>query len=502
MRKVTLTAVGLACLGCLSWAQVSESERNKRLRQYPQVLEAYELAQVVPPGLRAIALNRLASLPGFADRKWKREMLIESFEAAARYTQRWPVGYVAMTEVHAGGRPPGRVARAEQRNSGLDALSLQSGAVRMMSSVDIEEAVRMFQRMSNEDIPQLLCKDDLYPILDAYFEASGVLARTLTVSSDGEKKATAIISSALATIVSPLQVGPAARLLEVYKNTRPVPVEVTGAFAARILTLRADSRAFFATLASTNDSVLLLASSLPPNEARTVLDPWRAHILANIESSERCPDTLDPTNIYFRWERTSIDRYNAIARRDGRLSVIELSTTQGRPAGTPFDDDVPVETEAEAALRRQWLSLMFGNQRNALTESQKKSVSWKERFDEYVNTVESLHLEAGASETLQKQSSLMAGAVMLAVPGEQRTRVIERYASLLEAAGPPDPDRVHLWYSSLTGFLDLIRQSEGSNASLAVATALNTSGNAPLELVGRLELLRNLGIVGSGDPLH
>lgn len=74
------------------------SSRERRQKLYPEFVRTFDLAEAAPAPLRALALIRIASFPMNKDEEWKRELLEESFEAAAQSPLRWPVAYVAFPQ--------------------------------------------------------------------------------------------------------------------------------------------------------------------------------------------------------------------------------------------------------------------------------------------------------------------------------------------------------------------------------------------------------------------
>jgi len=64
-------------------AATSKWEQRRKL--YPDLVRIFDLAEGAPAPLRAFALLRIAALPRLRDTEWKRELVNESFEAAAKF---------------------------------------------------------------------------------------------------------------------------------------------------------------------------------------------------------------------------------------------------------------------------------------------------------------------------------------------------------------------------------------------------------------------------------
>lgn len=99
--------------------ETKESVWAVRRRLFPKLVVIFDLAQTAPAPLRAFAFLKIASSPMLNDWNWRRELIEESYSAAAAASDFWLVNPVAI--------PDGpqrtiatRVVKASQLNSGLD----------------------------------------------------------------------------------------------------------------------------------------------------------------------------------------------------------------------------------------------------------------------------------------------------------------------------------------------------------------------------------------------
>src|SRR5215831_7463568 len=192
----------------------AEVVRKRRL-QYPDLVKVADLAQSAPPELAADALLRVAASESNQDRAWKIELLEESFQMAALARQ-------PNRQKIIGSRPWPTTAVDRSRaeilslafDQRLDRLSLQSRVIRQMFRLDKAKALDMFQRTIWPSLHSRQCRDALVDHVTEYYDLVGeIVASAFTAEQRRRGDPVDLLSYQISRISSPVEVGPAAKLL-------------------------------------------------------------------------------------------------------------------------------------------------------------------------------------------------------------------------------------------------------------------------------------------------
>lgn len=490
MKIVGFCLAIVATLAPAAGQAVTASRWEVRRKLYPELMKTFNLAESAPAPLRALAQLRIASFPGLKDQEWKRELLDESFEAAAQSPTRWPVDDTIWgLEMKRSEATLSRIlAEAFESNSGLDRLTLQTSAVRAMLAVDKQEARKLFESISPPELSPLTCSDSFTPKVDAYYETAGQLAKNgFTLREQKQREHLDFLFSVVASISSGIEVRPAAQMLLDLRLPQNEAGPIVAAFARRLESISSDSRSFFANMDSTSGSLMKLSDSLDESDALAMLKSWRTYLVKNL-TDVRCAVTVDPKSDYARWATNAVNAFNVRAARLKSLLPIEQDDIRAGKVESSLPE-VPTESsEQEDALRLRGLMLTFGDRGQNLSDGEKNTLEWKTRFDDYMNAVENLELANGSgADLIWEKCQLFGWAAVAAPPGPMRDRAVERYTALLKISNIP-PEMVPRWYGQVRSLIDLLQSLYKDRES--VLKSFENSGDPLLSLVAEIYRLQ------------
>ena len=251
----------------------------------PIYADLADRARAQPPEFAANVLLRIADAPGVTDGAWKREILEDAFHMAAGAQQ--PFARRSWT-----GKPDGLFDKAYAQ--GLDALTLQSKAVRAMLAIDYKKARELFGEIPPLEIPRLECGDAMvYDVSAFYATADEVAARAFSAKEVADEEPFHFLLRYAAAATSPAQVAPIARMIA-GASVKPAQFEaLVNALAGALMQLSGDDRSFSATSPGDADSALagLQAECTSRKiDAQPLLAAWRAYV-ARQTGGARCADS-------------------------------------------------------------------------------------------------------------------------------------------------------------------------------------------------------------------
>lgn len=253
----------------------------------PELHELAGLARALPPEFAADVMLQVADRLGAPHRNKKRELLEDAFVAAGNAREPMPRRPVM----------PDPVLDAAY-SQGLDRLTLQARAVRQMHGFDPKLALEYFQRLAQPPRDKLTCAD-----------------RWVWDSSPYWETAAAIAAPDLRGVVSPLEIGPAAKA---YRELKRPPAELlTG-----IDRLSGDDRAFaYAARSAPRDlETLAIDAKRAGVDPAPVLDTLAGYLRRHLAAA-RCADTAE--NARVAAESFAV-YFNTRLRTAGYLSAREL----------------------------------------------------------------------------------------------------------------------------------------------------------------------------------
>jgi hypothetical protein len=332
----------------------SEALRKRRL-QYPGLIKVADLARSAPPELAADAWLRVAASERNHDRPWKIELLEDSFQMAALAQQPNRQKIIGSRLVHRS-RAEVLSLAFDQR---LDRLSLQGRVVRQMLKLDRAKALDMFQRTTWPSLRSRQCRDALVDHVAEYYElVAEIAASAFTAEQRHRGDHVDLVSYQISRISSPVEVGPAAKLLADSTLTQDELSLLSGRLAASIDRIESDDRSFSASLGAADEALNELGRTLVAWQASTggIIAAYRRYLIRNLAGT-RCADTAgdkSASSVMDSFNRSFASETDP-TRAPLAPDEVKPATVEGQADWDPFIDD--------AEFQRAWaeyLDLFLG----------------------------------------------------------------------------------------------------------------------------------------------
>lgn len=456
-------------------AQKSRSQvLAERQKLYPELTRIVELARGVPPEFSAEALLRVAEAPFLIDRDWKKELVDEAFQSASHARQALPKRNAIGASITGT-----RVSMAWQAAAiGLDRLTLQMRAIRDELALDPAKARDMFASAGKPLPSRASCEDAIVDSVSSFFET---LARITDGGFTPAEKAKDVhvqtMAAELKNITSPVEIGPAARSI-VAVPLRPPQLEfVATAFAGAIQKIAGDDRTFSASLLSTDRDIEVLRQKIRDAGISTepLTSAYRQYLTQNF-SGPRCEDTVAAAK-------------SAAAIGGGAETMLGIDPDSIKPSkvsGRPKLDRF-ISSQQSDRFRREFNDLMLGKGSRGLTEEQKRTSQWREKFSTLVNSIDEMKSDNGESSTdfFYHKAGAYTLALMAAPPGADRDRIVPRYIAFLRTSEMAN-ELLLGWFTQVQALANqTLSMSVDEHAKLLAALA--ASGHPVLRLYAEEE---------------
>src|SRR5271166_2203438 len=243
-------------LGLILAFAVAHAEIAKLPGAYQSLVD---LARAAPPEFTADALLRIVEQGKFLDKDARIDLIEDAFRSAS----------AAKFQVRMDGLPgtttdtaSGSLSRAYAWK--LDALSLESRAVRDMLPLDPAKARRMFTEIARPMLPALTCDDALFYDLSDYYQAlSAVVNGSFSQKERAKDGHLNFLSDYLGQAASPLELAPIAQVIESVSVTNQQRQGLWARLGGLMESIQADDRSLSAALPALNSlSLPELQSSL------------------------------------------------------------------------------------------------------------------------------------------------------------------------------------------------------------------------------------------------
>jgi hypothetical protein len=460
----------------------AEALRKRRL-QYPDLVKVVDLAQSSPPELAADALLRVAASEPNQDRAWKIELLEDSFQMAALARQ-------PNRQKIIGSRVVDR-SRAEilslAFDQRLDRLSLQGRVVRQMLKLDRAKALDMFQRTTWPSLRSRQCRDALVDHVTEYYDLlAEIVASGFTAEQRRRGDHVDLLSYQISRISSPVEVGPAAKLLADSSLTENELRSLSGQLAAGIARIESDDRSFSASVGGAGEALKELARTLAAGEASTggIIPAYRSYLIRNL-TGKRCADTGGGrfASSVVDWFNKSLASETDPARAPLVLDEVKPASVEGQADWDPFIDD--------ADFQRAWdeyLDLLLGKghpplfKSTALSDEQKNTIEWRTQFDHFLEQIDDLKPASGEPEYryFYRRATALTAALRVAPSGPDRERVLRRLVEFLSSSSLQQ-ESVLEWYAQVQRTASSVR-ALGPEATARFLSELERSGHPMLIL--------------------
>jgi hypothetical protein len=437
MRFPTLFFLGVS----MAWSQAPP----------PKLPEPYqsivELSHSAPPEFAADALLRMVESGKLADRDAKRRLLEEAFRLAQGAT--FPIRMRALPGLPVDNRA-GFLGRAYGLQ--LDALSLESRAVKVMLAIDVPGARELFDEIPPPALAPLSCDDALVYDLSNFYQLLGAMVnRGFTEKERAKEEHVNFLLGFIARASSPLQFAPLADVIE-NANVTPAQREVIQIrFNGMLENTRPDGRAF---------SVLLADRSKIPPQLQAFLDK-------NAASGAGCPD-------------------DAIAARPPAAGSSKAPRSALTSASTPKLDPYWQSPEAQRLLE-DGTKLRYNANNQALSDADRATPEWRQRLADYLNELANWGPadEKSEADYFHQKCMVFVNLIDLIPPGSDRDQALAAFIGFLNGSSLQRQSPVE-WYLEASGILERVR-GQGNGEPDKVQEGFEGSGNPILALSNALE---------------
>ena len=460
--------------------------RRKRRQTYPDLFKVVDLAQSsIPPELAADALLRVASAQRNHDRAWKIELLDSAFALSA--LAREPNRQKAIgSKLVATNRTEILSLGFDQR---LDRLSLQTRTVREMLKLDQAHALDTFQHIGWPELRRCMCRDALIDHVDDYYRLLGEIAESVFTAEERRRgRHIEMLSYQLVRMRSPVEVGPAAKMLSSATLAENELTLLGSQLAASLDRIESDDRSFAASFGAAGEDADRLVRALVARNVSTggIVAAYRRYLIRHLAGS-RCTDSGGDE--FASSVRDSFNKNFASDADPNRAPLnaedIKPAKTEGQADWEPFVSDDEFEKAWES-----YLDLMLGKGHGPLlskgtkplAEEQKNSAEWHTQFDEFLHQIDELKPTTAEPEYryFYRKATVLQGALRVAPAGPERDKVVRLFVSFLRSSNLQQ-ESVLEWYAQLQRTASAVR-GIGATANAKFLDDLESSGHGILSL--------------------
>ena len=417
----------------------------------PKLPEPYrslvELAHTAPPEFASDALLRVVESGKIADRDSRLALVEEAFRLGSVARFRLPLRAFGANLADTAAGSLDQAYRLK-----LDALTLQSRAVRDMLALDKAKARELFDETQPPAMPPLTCADVLVPEVSAYYETLGAIVQnTFTEKERAKEEHVNFLLSQLARVTSPAQLAPAVKLVAAVSLTPAQHDAVLARINAILESLQPDGRSFSATA---ND---LKAAILPEMSASY------EKYLQRGPAGERCSDS--PAN------------------------TIRLGANLSQPA--KLDDSPKIERYWQSGEAKQIyekaLALRMGPVGKMLSAADRATPEWKAQLTDFLKDLGAwtASSEKSPATYFHEKCAVYEALLDLTPEGPQRDETLANFVGFLVGSNLQQDSPVE-WFVHAPQLLERMK-SAGGSAAEKVLEAYRSSGNPVLLLFATLE---------------
>ena len=414
----------------------------------PKLLEPYqsivEMAHAAPPEFAADALLRIVESGKIANRDAKLDLIEQAFRlaAGARFSVRMRSVAGAMIDTRSG-------FLASAYNLKLDALSLESRAVRDMLLLDKPKARELFQQIPQPALAPLTCDDALlYDVSDFYQTLTSVVQGTFLEKERKKEEHVNFLLEYLAHATSPAQLAPLAKVIKTVNVTPEQRDILRNTFNGILESIQPDGRSHSGTLYDLT---------------REITPDMQASFEKYKQKSPGCKD-------------------------DG--SVIVAATNGETP---------PPKTGSTPKIERYWQSpeaqrmleggkqLRFGAGDKPLADADRATKEWQQQLTDFLSQLGdwTSSQEKSEADYYHQKCVVYQALVELIPPGPQRDKTLEAYVGFISASNLQQESPVE-WFFHTQWTLDRVRNTNSGEPG-KILDAFQSSGNAVLALYAALE---------------
>jgi hypothetical protein len=407
-----------------------------------------DLASAAPPEFTADALLRIVESGKLADRNARRELVERAFQSAA--SAKFPVrmeGLPGTTTDTASG------SMSQAYALKLDALSLESRAVRDMLPLDPSKARELFGQIVEPALAPLTCDDALvYEPSEFYQALIAVVNGAFTPKEKAKEEHVNLLLESLAQVISPSQLASLASALESAGVTAAQHQILWARFNGLLESMQPDDRSFAASLTA------LSALSTPGTQA--ALEKYR-------QKSHGCETDAAPSS--------------------PAPSSAATSPATGQPAKKPSTPKLDLYWQSANAqqLLQAGKKLRFASSGRLFTEADRDTREWQQQLADYLNLIADWTSDQEESDAVYfHEKCLVYTSLLDLVPGPQYDKIVADYGDFVSNSSLYRQSPAE-WFVEPHALLDRSLTNPALHSKML--DAFQRSGNPVLALVVALE---------------
>jgi len=356
-----------------------------------------------------------------------------------------------------------------------------------MSQLDKAKPLDMFQRTAWPNLRSRQCRDALVDHVAEYYElVAEIAASSFTAEQRHRGDHVDLVSYQISRISSPVEVGPAAKLLADSTLTQDELSLLSGRLAASIDRIESDDRSFSASLGTADEALNELARTLVARQASTggIIAAYRRYLIRNLAGT-RCADTAGDKSA-----SSVMDSFNQSFASETDPIRAPLVPDEVKPARVEGQDDWDAFID-DAEFQRAWaeyLDLFLGKGHGPLFRStplsaeQKNAIEWRTQFDHFLEQIDDLRPAVGEPEYryFYRMATALTAALRVAPSGPDRETVLRRLVAFLRSSSLQQ-ESVLEWYAQVQRTESSVR-AVGPEATARFLNELERSGNPILNL--------------------
>lgn len=402
-----------------------------------------ELAQSAPPEFASDALLRVVESGKIADKNARRDLLEQAFRLAG--SARFPVRMRGVPGSTLDTRT-GNLSQAYDLK--LDAISLQSRAVRDLLPLDPAKARELFQNIPRPALAPLNCDDALVYDVSDFYQTMGAVANSAFTQKEREKEENVdFLLDYLGQAGSPAQLAPLARLIRGVNVTAAQREILWNRFNGLLEGVQADDRSFTASLGD--------LTQLAGPEMQASFEKYR-------QKGATCKDDVGPPVLV-----------------NGDAAAPKANTT-------PKIERYWQSPEAQRLLVDA-NKLRFGSTGKPLSDADRSTHEWQQELTDFLSELADWtpSQEKSEADFYHQKCVVFEALIELIPPGTQRDRTAQAYVDFIGNSNLQQQSPVE-WFMHAHSMLERVRStSNGEPAKLL--DAFQSSGNAVLALYTAIE---------------
>ena len=363
-----------------------------------------ELARAAPPEFFANAILRLVQTGKIPQREQQVELLEEAFSVAAG--AKVPFRLTGLP-----GTPPDtrEIYRSKSGELGLDTLSLQSGIVRELVTLDRAKARELFERMPRPKLEPRPCADPLIADVSAYYETAAIIAQSTFTNREKESELhVQFLAAQLAGAQSPDELAAYARAIQSVGLSTPEWRLLLAGIAAKLQSIPTDYRPFAMSLDALQSELANLIESGRANGIGVdeVVQSFRKYLVKQLTAARCGPDL-------------------AIGLEQVTWLQPSLTEDESKPAKRKENFKV-AQTYFESEDSKQ-----IGSALNSLRSA---GDDWKHAFSDFLRDFAAWRPDGSDLDAFHQKATVLRALLEIAPRGEDRDRVLNLCVTFLQSS--------------------------------------------------------------------